>query len=74
MVWPISRSRLSRLVPVPSGNCRSMNDQVVVIGLDIFQAVGGGVDAVHRIAFRLQAALQDVAELLFVFDDQDAHV
>jgi hypothetical protein len=47
--------------------------QVVVIRLGIFQPVFGRQHTVHRIAFRLQAALEDVVELLFVLDDEDAH-
>src|SRR5581483_948589 len=47
--------------------------QVVVIRLGIFQPVFGRQHTVHRIAFRLQAALEDVIELLFVLDDEDAH-
>ena len=47
--------------------------QVVMISLDVFEAGVGCIDAIHGIAFGLQAALQNVAQLLFVFDDQDAH-
>ena len=44
-----------------------------MIALEIFDGVGSGAHAIDRIAFGPQATLQDVQELLLVFDDQDTH-
>jgi len=72
MWWPSRASCLSSVV-----RCRRKlqvdDQQVIIIGLHNFQTLAA-VWTHRPYSLRTSGSLQDVAELLFVLDDQDAHV